>query len=883
MTEKRVAVRFASQGGDALKAEMRGIGLAGREAMAELGSATAPAEQRIENLSAAALKARIDLENMATRAASEAARMRTTIPATSDVQAQVMRSTGVTNESGQSAAEALRYGQALDDMRAKINPLYAEIRRYRNALSEVRAAELEGAISADEAAQAKTRLRQASLRAIDGIRGITAANREAARAAEEAARAAERQAREMSDLRARYNPIYAEIRRYRTALQEVRDAEQAGAISADEAAQAKSRLRQASLQALDGIRGLTAANRESARAAEEAARAAQREAQELSDLRARYNPVFAATRQYRAALQDLNRLRDQGVISSQEYTVALEREADRMRMNVAASSAAAQQMSLASRGATLRMQQMFYQVNDIGVSLAGGMNPFVVMAQQGTQIAQIYGFGNGGVSGIFRDLGRMIMGVARASPVMTAGVLVAGAAIGGLTYEINQTTDVVVGLQDTALAVFQVIGSAIYDYIEPAVSKISEWFSIAWDAVVDGVRWTGNALINGTRVAVDGIATAVGTIPDLFLAGFNLALSHVQTKLHDMVWHVAQAVNGIAETLNETFGTSLSTDSMSGVISSLSEASGASYRAGQAATNRVAGAWDDFGDRTAGTWDEDPMGDFFDAVREQAIENARERQKKDEKGGKSGGRSSERDEVEELIRSLREELAVLRETDPVKRQMLEYSEQLADATAEERAQVLGLVEALDSARNGWEAVSRTVLEYAEEARRIGDDIGEAIVGGFRAGEDAVVDFVETGKLSFSDMVNSFITDLARLAARRFMMAPLADMLGGALGNLPGADSGMLAEVIASLSNFDGGGHTGYGARSGGLDGRGGFLAVMHPQERVIDETRQSSDRSDRVLAPVMNVYTRDAESFRKGRAQLAADAQRLLGYGRRTT
>ncbi len=47
MTEKRVAVRFASQGGDALKAEMRGIGLAGREAMAELGSATAPAEQRI--------------------------------------------------------------------------------------------------------------------------------------------------------------------------------------------------------------------------------------------------------------------------------------------------------------------------------------------------------------------------------------------------------------------------------------------------------------------------------------------------------------------------------------------------------------------------------------------------------------------------------------------------------------------------------------------------------------------------------------------------------------------------------------------------------------------------------------------------------------------
>jgi uncharacterized phage infection (PIP) family protein YhgE len=38
-------------------------------------------------------------------------------------------------------------------------------------------------------------------------------------------------------------------------------------------------------------------------------------------------------------------------------------------------------------------------------------------------------------------------------------------------------------------------------------------------------------------------------------------------------------------------------------------------------------------------------------------------------------------------------------------------------------------------------------------------------------------------------------------------------------------------------HYEGGGFTGSGPRAGGLDGRGGFWAVMHPQESVIDHTR----------------------------------------------
>lgn len=54
-----------------------------------------------------------------------------------------------------------------------------------------------------------------------------------------------------------------------------------------------------------------------------------------------------------------------------------------------------------------------------------------------------------------------------------------------------------------------------------------------------------------------------------------------------------------------------------------------------------------------------------------------------------------------------------------------------------------------------------------------------------------------------------------------------------------------AQVAAGLANvaqiksqsFEGGGFTGMGSRSGGVDGKGGFPAILHPNETVIDHTK----------------------------------------------
>lgn len=37
--------------------------------------------------------------------------------------------------------------------------------------------------------------------------------------------------------------------------------------------------------------------------------------------------------------------------------------------------------------------------------------------------------------------------------------------------------------------------------------------------------------------------------------------------------------------------------------------------------------------------------------------------------------------------------------------------------------------------------------------------------------------------------------------------------------------------------MDGGGFTGSGVRAGGMDGKGGFMAMVHPNETVIDHTK----------------------------------------------
>jgi hypothetical protein len=51
-------------------------------------------------------------------------------------------------------------------------------------------------------------------------------------------------------------------------------------------------------------------------------------------------------------------------------------------------------------------------------------------------------------------------------------------------------------------------------------------------------------------------------------------------------------------------------------------------------------------------------------------------------------------------------------------------------------------------------------------------------------------------------------------------------------------SGFIGDINPSSTfSAEGGGFTGFGSRTGGIDGRGGFPAILHPNETVIDHRR----------------------------------------------
>ncbi len=55
-------------------------------------------------------------------------------------------------------------------------------------------------------------------------------------------------------------------------------------------------------------------------------------------------------------------------------------------------------------------------------------------------------------------------------------------------------------------------------------------------------------------------------------------------------------------------------------------------------------------------------------------------------------------------------------------------------------------------------------------------------------------------------------------------------------------------ITGVVPSFAGGGHTGRAPRSGGLDGKGGFMAILHPRETVTDHTRGGNGKLEALVA-----------------------------------
>lgn len=87
------------------------------------------------------------------------------------------------------------------------------------------------------------------------------------------------------------------------------------------------------------------------------------------------------------------------------------------------------------------------------------------------------------------------------------------------------------------------------------------------------------------------------------------------------------------------------------------------------------------------------------------------------------------------------------------------------------------VEKLKKARDPRSGAIRALSDLEKKATDSATNVENAFRNGFQAMENALVNFVKTGKLSFGDFVDTIISDLARIVIRQQIIGPLASALG----------------------------------------------------------------------------------------------------------
>lgn len=150
-----------------------------------------------------------------------------------------------------------------------------------------------------------------------------------------------------------------------------------------------------------------------------------------------------------------------------------------------------------------------------------------------------------------------------------------------------------------------------------------------------------------------------------------------------------------------------------------------------------------------------------------------------------------------------------------------------------------------------EQVKETTKELAGATEDLNWEYQNIADNGISALEDGLTGLIngtKSAKDAFRSMALSIVNDMIKMQIQQSITSKLggifSSFFGG--GGMTAASSGvgvgtaanpMAGLSIGSVSSFAGGGYTGSGSRSGGVDGQGGFPAILHPNETVVDHTQ----------------------------------------------
>ena len=161
---------------------------------------------------------------------------------------------------------------------------------------------------------------------------------------------------------------------------------------------------------------------------------------------------------------------------------------------------------------------------------------------------------------------------------------------------------------------------------------------------------------------------------------------------------------------------------------------------------------------------------------------------------------------------------------------------------------------LDRLKTAFAGVEEQFPSLDEGMKKVANSMSGAITKGFTDAITGAEKFSDAMKAMAKSVVDSLIEMLVQYYITQAIFGAITQAFpsgGGGTSTAPNTNMG------ASLSprSFNGGGFTGMGSRSGGVDGKGGFPAILHPNETVTDHTKSQSSGSGVVVNQTINVTT----------------------------
>jgi hypothetical protein len=248
--------------------------------------------------------------------------------------------------------------------------------------------------------------------------------------------------------------------------------------------------------------------------------------------------ISVETGDLKAAVVDLDKMADASVQAESAVTrlgSASRASAAGTEMATATSrlhTAALQAEAAATRMVANDTRMLGFQINDIVVSLASGMNPAMVALQQGSQISQI---GIRGLTAAIAPMAPLLLAVGAAVGVVALG-------FAGMTTEINKNQAVQVSWLGVTKATFEVAWDSFQRFAQPVVG----WFSKLWSTISPYVSDTAVGMIKMFDLGFRDIKTIFSYLPAAIAEVMLRTVNGVITSIQDMI-------NKAIDLLNTTF------------------------------------------------------------------------------------------------------------------------------------------------------------------------------------------------------------------------------------------------------------------------------------------------------------------------------------------